>query len=201
MGEGMTMTTDNYARMLAGEFYNGADGELHAMQAPAAAMVERINAIPNSRLAERRVLLAELLGSMHPEAMVQSPFSVEYGKHIHRGDCFVNNDCIFLDGAEIRIGDLTMVGPRVQFLTAGHPVRARDRVSRDPATGAITGVVNLNKPITIGRECWIGAGTIIVAGVTIGDRTTIGAGSVVTKSIPPDVLAVGNPCRVVRQLD
>jgi maltose O-acetyltransferase len=99
----------------------------------------------------------------------------------------------------VRIGDGTAVAPRVQFLTAGHPVDAAERITYDPETGKPNGGMTINKPITVGKNCWIGAGTIILGGVTIGDNTTIGAGSIVTRDIPSDVLAVGNPCRVIRK--
>jgi maltose O-acetyltransferase len=190
-----------YERMLAGEPYRNPDWDLLGRQALAREVLERLNATPMSRLDERKGLLSDLLGSIHKDALVLSPLTVEYGKHIHLGDCFINFDCVFLDGAEIRIGDFTAVGPRVQFITAGHPVRSAERTVRDPATGAFIAAVGINKPITVGEDCWIGAGAIILPGVTIGDRAVIGAGSVVTKSIPANVLAVGNPCRVVRQLD
>lgn len=193
-------TKTGYEKMLAGEPYPNPDWDLITMQATAAERARRLNGMPMERMEERKAILAEALGSIHPDAMVMSPISFEYGKHIHLGDVFINSECMFLDGAEIRIGDLTFVAPRVQFLTAGHPVRAADRIARDPTTGAMA-AISINRPITVGRECWIGAGAIILAGVTIGDRTTIGAGSVVTKDVPSDVLAAGNPCRVIRMLD
>lgn len=87
------------------------------------------------------------------------------------------------------------------FLTAGHPVDPHERERRDPRTGKLIGAQCINKPISIGKHCWIGAGTIIVGGVSIGDGTTIGAGSVVTRDIPAGVLAAGNPCRVIRKAD
>jgi maltose O-acetyltransferase len=112
---------------------------------------------------------------------------------------FINFECVFLDGAHVTIGDGTAVAPRVQFLTAGHPVEAAERIERD-AEGGFVAAWCINKPITIGRDCWIGAGAIILGGVTIGDGTTIGAGSVVTRDVPAGVVAAGNPCRVIRTL-
>lgn len=197
----MSVGKSGYEKMLAGEPYPNPDWDLLAMQAAAREKLDRLNATSMSRLDERKAILKDLFGTIHPDAMVLSPLALEYGKHIHLGDVFINFDCIFLDGAEIRIGDFTAVGPRVQFITAGHPVRAFERTQLDPATGAFVSATNINKPITIGEHCWIGAGAIILPGVTIGDRTTIGAGSVVTKSIPADVLAVGSPCRIVKALD
>ncbi|HEY9009992.1 MAG TPA: sugar O-acetyltransferase [Devosia sp.] len=145
-------------------------------------------------------MLPEMLGSCG-RAIVQSPVMWEYGKHIHIGDAvFINFDCVFLDGADIRIGDGTVIAPRVQFLTAGHPVEPMERITFDPATGKRNGGMATNKPIGIGRDCWIGAGALILGGVTIGDGTTIGAGSVVTRDVPAGVVAAGNPCRVLRHL-
>jgi maltose O-acetyltransferase len=147
---------------------------------------------------QRAAMLKTLLGSIG-RAMVLSPVTWEYGKHIHIGEgVFINFDCVFLDGADIRIGSNTVIAPRVQFLTAGHPVDPTERTRFDPGTGKRLGVNCINKPITIGENCWIGGGVIIVGGVTIGSGTTIGAGSVVTRDIPSGVLAAGNPCRVIR---
>ena len=98
------------------------------------------------------------------------------------------------------IGDGTIVAPRVQFLTAAHPVDPGTRVTRSPATGRRNGAVVINRPITIGKDCWIGAGAIILGGISIGDGTTIGAGSIVTRDVPSDVVAAGNPCRVIRPI-
>ncbi|MEQ1900271.1 MAG: sugar O-acetyltransferase [Devosia sp.] len=197
----MSVEKSGYEKMRAGEPYANPDWDLMAMQAEAGEKLARLNATPMSKMDERKAILKDLLGSVHPDALVLSPLALEYGKHIHLGDVFINFDCIFLDGAEIRIGDFTAVGPRVQFLTAGHPVQAFERTKLDPDTGRFVAAISVNKPITIGEHCWIGAGAIILPGVTIGDRTTIGAGSVVTKSIPADVVAVGSPARVVKQLD
>jgi maltose O-acetyltransferase len=149
-------------------------------------------------MARRAPMLRDMLGSFGASAIV-SPVTWEYGKHIHIGNgCFINFDCIFLDGADITIGDGTALAPRVQLLTAGHPVDPSERITRDVVTGQRNGAMSINKPITIGKDCWIGAGAIVLGGVTIGDGTTIGAASVVTKDIPAGVVAVGNPCRVLR---
>jgi maltose O-acetyltransferase len=190
--------TSGYTKMRAGEFYKGPDFYLIELQMEARRKLDALNAIPSFDMERRGPMLKDQLGSFG-ESFVVSPVTWEYGKHIHLGDgVLINFECIFLDGADIRIGDGTAVAPRVQFLTAGHPVDAAERVTRDPVTGKANGGITVNKPITIGKDCWIGAGTIIVGGVTIGDGTTIGAGSVVTRDIPAGVVAVGNPCRVIR---
>lgn len=193
----MTDTT-GFTRMRAGELYRGPDLYVIELQMAARAKLDALNAIPSFDMERRGPMLKEQLGSFG-DSFVVSPVTWEYGKHIHLGDgVLINFDCIFLDGADIRIGDGTAVAPRVQFLTAGHPVDAAERVTRDPVTGKPNGGMTLNRPINVGKDCWIGAGAIILGGVTIGDGTTIGAGSVVTRDIPAGVLAAGNPCRVIR---
>jgi maltose O-acetyltransferase len=189
------MEATSYDRMRAGEIYVGPDWDLIAMQMEAGQRLAAFNAMTD--LEARNKLLGELLGSFG-RAFVTSPVRWEYGRHIHLGDgVFINFDCVFLDGADIRIGDGTLVGPRAQFLTAGHPVDPAERVRLDEHGQRIGGYC-LNKPITVGRDCWIGAGAVILGGVSIGEGTTIGAGSVVTRDIAAGVLAAGNPCRVIR---
>ena len=130
--------------------------------------------------------------------MVFSPLSFEYGKHIfiERG-VFINFGCTFLDGADVRIGEEAIVAPYVQFITAAHAPHHRDRIATDE-NGVRIGRWGFNKPITVGKRCWIGASAILLPGVTIGDDTVIGAGSVVTKPIPSGVIAAGNPCRIIK---
>jgi maltose O-acetyltransferase len=114
---------------------------------------------------------------------------------------FVNTNCVFLDSAEIRIGANVLIGPGVQLLTVSHPLRAPDRVVPLSATGAQTAPYRTHaRPITIGDQVWLGAGSIVLPGVTIGAGTTIGAFSLVTEDIPPDCLALGQPCRMQREL-
>lgn len=193
----MTDTT-GYMKMRAGETYACPDWYLLELQIKAAEKLAQLNAISSFDMNRRAPMLREQLGSFG-NSLVVSPVTWEYGKHIHIGNgCFINFDCIFLDGADIRIGDGTALAPRVQLLTAGHPVDPSERITRDFVTGQRNGAISINKPITIGKDCWIGAGAIILGGVTIGDGTTIGAGSVVTKDIPAGVVAAGNPCRVIR---
>ena len=124
--------------------------------------------------------------------MIEPPFHCDYGSNIYAGDrMYMNFGCVILDCAEVRIGADLQAGPYVQIYTAHHPLDAAQR----------TAGPELASPITIGNRVWLGGGAIICPGVTIGDDTTIGAGSVVVSDIPARVLAVGNPCRVVRRLD
>lgn len=194
----MTDST-GYQKMVSSQLYAAPDWDLLEMQGAARRKLDQLNAVPNFDMPNRNAMLRDQLGHFG-DSLLLSPVNWEYGKHIHIGDgVFINFECVFLDGAHVTIGDGTAVAPRVQFLTAGHPVEASERISRD-AEGNFTGAWCINKPITIGKDCWIGAGTIILGGVTIGDGTTIGAGSVVTRDIPAGVVAAGNPCRVIRTL-
>lgn len=196
-----TTSKTGYEKMVSGELYEGPDWDLIEMQVEARKKLDRLNAVPSWDMANRTAMFRDQLGSFG-ESFVLSPVTWEYGKHIHIGEgVFINFECVFLDGAEVRIGDGTAIAPRVMFLTAGHPVDPHERERRDPKTGKLIGAQCINKPISIGKHCWIGAGTIIVGGVSIGDGTTIGAGSVVTRDIPAGVLAAGNPCRVIRKAD
>lgn len=193
--------TRQFDRMLAGLPFRAPDAEMMAIQAEAAQRYLRVNATEgDADLTERMKLVREALGAFG-KSFLNPPIRWEYGKHIFIGDsCLINSDCIFLDSAEIRIGNFTLIAPNCSFLAAGHPVLPEERIKIDPQTGKLDHGVVTSEPITIGSHCWIGAGTLIVGGVTIGDGTTVGAGSVVTKSLPPRVLAAGNPAKIIRTL-
>lgn len=139
----------------------------------------------------RRALLHDLLGHCGDGVWIEPPFFCDDGGLIRMGDgVFMNFNCVILDGAEVVIGDGTLLGPAVQIHAVGHPIRAEDRMfDRD----GIPGYRTTAAPVTIGRNCWIGGGAILSPGVQIGDGTTIGAGSVVTRSIPDNVFAAGSP--------
>ena len=179
-------------KMLAGELYIGNDPELVAMRRSARGLLVEYNATTPEQSAARAEILRALLGSCGKDAWIEPPFYCDYGVNIFMGkNVYLNFNCIFLDCAEIHVGDNVKFGPLVQLYTAHHPLDATAR-SAGP---------ELASPIRIGADCWLGGGAIVCPGVTIGAGTTIGAGSVVTRDIPPGVLAVGNPCRVVRKLD
>lgn len=178
-------------KMLSGELYLGSDPELVELRNQARRFMQAYNQTLYDDDPQRRELLEGILGSVGRNVNIQTPFFVDYGIHTHLGDqVFMNFNCHILDCAEVRIGDHTMLATAVQLLTATHPLLAADRV-RGPESA---------RPITIGRNCWLGGGVVVCPGVTIGDNTTIGAGAVVTKDIPANVLAAGNPCRVIRAL-
>jgi maltose O-acetyltransferase len=179
-------------KMLAGQLYVAADPELVAARERARRIVQRYNALDPASLSSRRELLAQLLHSIGAGTVVEPPFYCDYGSQITLGDgVLVNCNCVFLDCNRITIGRQTQLGPSVQLYTATHPLGPVAR----------TAGPELAFPIDIGARVWIGGASVVLPGVTIGDDTVIGAGSVVTKSIPAGVLAVGNPCRVVRDID
>jgi maltose O-acetyltransferase len=189
-------------RMLAGEFYNSRDPELLALAHRARALLAQYNATPSTDGAARHALLTQLLGGVGEGVWIEPPFFCDYGAQIVIGaNTFINIHCVMLDSAAIRIGANTLFGPGVQLLTAFHPLRAGDRLpaDRDPASGK-SRYRTQAAPIAIGNNVWLGAGALVMPGVTIGDDTTIGAASLVTKDIPPGVLAFGQPCRVQREL-
>jgi maltose O-acetyltransferase len=174
-------------RMLAGELYDPNDPELVEMHARAVERCQQLAVLPPRDLDARRAVLRELFGAGGDTAGVQAPFWCDYGVHIELGQrVFFNFNCVVLDVCRVRIGDYTMFGPAVQIYTATHPLDAPARREREFA-----------RPVTIGADVWVGGGAIILPGVTIGSRTVIGAGSVVTRDIPDDVVAAGNPCRVL----
>jgi maltose O-acetyltransferase len=178
--------TSERDKMLAGELYDPMDAELVAARERARALCWKLNAQPTP---EREVLRA-LFGAGGDSVWMQPPFYCDYGSNIELGErVFFNVNCVVLDVCRIRIGDFTQVGPGVQLLTPLHPLDAAARRREE-----------YGKPITIGADVWLGAGALVLPGVTIGDRAVIGAGSVVTRDVPAGVLAVGNPCRVVRTL-
>jgi maltose O-acetyltransferase len=177
-------------KMLAGELYNAQDPQLLAERQRAQRLFQELNATPADQPARAR-LLRELLPHAGAELGLTSPFYCDYGSNITLGDqVYFNFNCTILDVAAVTIGSRTLFGPGVQVYTATHPLDYQER-----ATG-----LEYAKPITIGEDVWVGGGAIICPGVSIGDRAVIGAGSVVTKDIPADTLAAGNPCRVIRVL-
>jgi maltose O-acetyltransferase len=178
-------------RMLAGDLYIADDPELAEQNAAALDLVQAYNATSARQAPRRRRLLEQLLGSVGEGTEIRPPFYVDYGQHITVGArCFANFGLVALDVAPISIGDDVQFGPNVQLLTPTHPVDPGPR--RDKWEAAA--------PITIGDNVWLGGGVIVCPGVSIGENTVVGAGSVVARDLPANVVAVGNPARVVRQL-
>ena len=189
--------------MVDGEAYTSVDLELFTLQARAARKVAAYNAIPSDQREVLRKALHDLVGTAPEVGIVVPPIYVEFGMHIRLGNmCFINTGATFLDSAPITIGDRAAVGPNVQFITATHPMKAEERMIETPGAPLVPfRPVNVAKPITIGDDCWIGAGAIILPGITIGNCAVIGAGAVVTKSLPERVIAVGNPARITGRVD
>lgn len=177
----------------AGELYQAnKDAALQAEWKKAKQYIYEYNLLPPDQEEERRKRMQAFLGKMGEECTIVSPFYCDYGYNIEIGDCFFSNmNLVILDGAKVTIGNNVFIAPNAGIYTAGHPLETLPR--REGLEYAY--------PVTIGNDVWIGAQACILPGVTIGDRSVIGAGSVVTKDIPSDVLAAGNPCRIIRRLD
>jgi maltose O-acetyltransferase len=177
-------------KMLAGELYDPLDAELVAARDRARNLCQDLNVTREADQPERRRILRELLGAGGDDVWIQPPFFCDYGSNIDLGrKCYFNFNCVVLDVCAIRVGDHSLFGPGVHIYTATHPVEYELRRTQE-----------FGKPVTIGSDVWVGGGAIICPGVTIGSRTIIGAGSVVTRNMPDDVFAAGNPCRVIRSL-
>ncbi len=177
-------------KMLAGELYDPLDPELVQARQRARDLCSDLNGTREGDHDTRRRLLVELLGSGGDSVWMQPPFYCDYGSNLHLGQrVFFNFNCVVLDVCEVRVGDFTLFGPAVQIYTATHPMSAALRRTQE-----------FGQPITIGSDVWVGGGAILCPGVRIGSRTVIGAGSVVTRDLPADVFAAGNPCRVIRTL-
>ena len=178
------------AKMLAGEMYDPLDPQLSQERQRCRDLCQSLIATREEEVLKRKSILGELLGR-ETDVWIQPPFFCDYGTNISLGTkVFFNFNCVVLDVMQVTIGNNVLFGPSVQVYTATHPISAAERRTW----------LEFAKPVTFGSDIWVGGGAIICPGVTIGDRTVIGAGSVVTRSIPADVFAAGNPCRVIRSL-
>ncbi|MDB5294520.1 MAG: galactoside O-acetyltransferase [Phycisphaerales bacterium] len=181
----------NRVRMLAGDQYIADDPDLLREGVRAAVLTGRYNASAGDDQPARDCLLRELLGSVGDGTVIRPPFHCDYGYQTHVGArTFANWGLVALDVGRITIGDDVQIGPNVQLLTATHPVEPGPRRAKWEGS----------KPITIGNNVWLGGGVIVCPGVTIGENTVVGAGAVVVRDLPANVVAVGNPARVVREL-
>lgn len=185
--------SDIKKRMHSGELYLSGDEELMKEQMKYQDMLCDYNMTKPSESEKRTAMLQEMLGDCGEDVYIEAPFYANWGgHHCHFGKMvYANYNLTCVDDTHIYIGDYTMIGPNVTIATAGHPILPELREK----------LYQYNMSVKIGRNCWIGAGVTIVPGVTIGDNTVIGAGSVVTKDIPGNVVAVGNPCKVMRQIN
>jgi maltose O-acetyltransferase len=177
-------------KMLAGQLYDPLDADLVRARDRARDLCQDLNATREGDRGVRRRILRELFGAGGDTVWMQPPFFCDYGSNIFLGErVFFNFNCVVLDVCKVTIGDYTLFGPAVQIYTPMHPMNAALRRKEE-----------FGKPITIGSDVWVGGGAIILPGVHIGSRSVIGAGSVVTRDVPDDVFAAGNPCRVVRAI-
>ena len=176
----------------AGVIYQPNDPTIMEEQLGYLDLMDEYNRTPRRLVAERAEMLKKLFAEVGENCYIESPYFANWGgRHVHLGsNIYANAGLKLVDDTHIYIGDCTMLGPNVVIATAGHPI--------DPELRAKG--LQYNLPVRIGRNCWLGAGVIVMPGVTIGDNTVIGAGSIVTKDIPSGVVAVGNPCRVLRKV-
>ncbi|ARS35796.1 sugar O-acetyltransferase [Pontibacter actiniarum] len=189
--------TEKY-KMLRGDHYDSRDPELLEMYHRARKLMRTYNNFDSELSNEREHILAELLGYKGSGVWIEAPFFCDYGENISIGvNTFVNANCMFLDNNKITVGENGLIAPSVQIYTASHPLKASDRIVQSVSG---TRYLTSSKPVAIGNNVCIGGNSVIFPGVTIGDNVTVGAGSVVTKDIPDNTLAFGNPCEVRREL-
>ena len=174
----------------SGDIYQPSDPDIMLEQLAYLDLMDEYNNTPRRLQEERAAMLPKLFAEVGEDCYIESPYFANWGgHHVHLGKgIYANAGLKLVDDTHIYIGDYTMLGPNVVLATAGHPIDPELR-SRG---------LQYNMPVRIGRNCWLGAGVIVMPGVTIGDNVVIGAGSIVTKDIPSNVVAVGNPCRVLR---
>lgn len=175
-----------------GELYDANyDPQLIAERDACKDLCFEYNNLPPSKKEDRQNLIRKILGKTNGSFLIEQPFFCDYGYNIEIGENFyANMNCIILDEAKVKFGNNVFIAPGCGFYTAEHPLNVEQRNKG----------LEYAKPITIGNNVWIGAQCIILAGVTIGDNCVIGAGSVVTRDIPPNVVAVGNPCKVLKNI-
>lgn len=178
-------------KMLAGKLYKAFGEELAGERQYAKELIFDFNGLHPKEIEKRNEIIKKLFGKTGNNFYMEPPFRCDYGYNIFVGDNFYSNyNCTILDCAKVTIGDNVLLAPNVSLFTAGHPVHHELR-----NTG-----LEYAFPITIGNNVWIGGGVIVTPGITIGSNVVIGTGSVVTKDIPDNVIAVGNPCKVLREI-
>ena len=176
----------------SGQIYWPNDDSIMTEQLGYLDLMDAYNRTPRRLQKERQEMLKNLFAEVGENCYIESPYFANWGgHHVHLGSCvYANAGLKLVDDTHIYIGDYTMLGPNVVLATAGHPIDPELRQRG----------LQYNMPVRIGNNCWLGAGVIVMPGVTIGDNAVIGAGSIVTKDIPANVVAVGNPCRVLRPI-
>ena len=178
-------------KMLAGKPYRAHDLELEEERYRARLLIHQYNQLAPGETTLQQKIIRGLVGTCGEQFVIEAPFRCDYGYNIHLGENFYSNfNLVILDCAEVRIGNNALIGPDVGIYTAGHPVHPELRNKE----------YEFAFPVKIGNSVWIGGHVVINPGVTIGDNVVIGSGSVVTKDIPSGVIAMGNPCRVMREI-
>ena len=191
-------------KCMTGENFNGGDPELVSMTLRTKRLLAKLNSTDYGDAKERDRIIREIFGSAGSNVCVDIDFHCEYGKNIHVGDdVIINMNCTFVDNNRIDIGSKVMIASDVKIYTATHSTSFMDYAGDSEATDFQKnfGRTLYAKPIRIEDGAWIGGGSVILPGVTIGARSVIGAGSVVTRDIPADCVAVGNPCRVIKMVN
>ncbi len=179
-------------KLHTGELYLPDDDEIMEHQLKCLDRLYDFNMTRPTELEKRTAMLKEMFAEIGDNCYIEPPFHANFGgAHVHFGNnVYANFNLTCVDDTHIYVGDYTMLGPNVIIATAGHPILPELREQ----------AYQYNVPVHIGKNCWLGAGVIVLPGITIGDNSVIGAGSVVTKDIPPNTVAVGNPCKVLRNI-
>ena len=179
-------------KLHSGELYLPNDDSIFYEQLDCLEMLYDFNATRPHELKKREEMLREMFAELGENCYIEPPLHSNWGgRHTHFGNnVYANFNLTLVDDTHIYVGDGTMLGPNVVLATAGHPILPELRAEQ----------YQYNMPVRIGKNCWLGAGVIVLPGVSIGDNTVVGAGSVVTKDLPANVVAVGNPCRVLREI-
>lgn len=178
-------------KMISGQLYNSTDEKLSQQRIKAKKLCRKYNNLEPDNYEERKSILKELLGKTKENFWIEPNFWCDYGYNIEIGENFYSNhNLVILDPAKVTFGDNVFIAPNCGFYTAGHPIDAELRNQ----------LLEFAYPITVGNNVWFGGNVVVLPGVTIADNVVIGAGSVVTKDIPANVVAVGNPCKVLREI-
>lgn len=188
----MSMTEKE--KMLKGMLYDASDKELREIFHRAKDILKIFNNTNTRDLEKRTECLRSLFAFTGDNVYIEPPFYCDYGENIHIGNnVYFNTNCNILDSNKVQIGNNIIFGPSVQIYAAMHPLQGKERIQEG-------NIIHESKPVILGNDIWIGGGTIICPGVEIGDNVVIGAGSIITKDIPSNSVAVGNPCKVIKKL-
>ncbi|WP_297278353.1 sugar O-acetyltransferase [uncultured Brachyspira sp.] len=178
-------------KMINGFEYFSGDKDLEEMRNKAKDLCFDYNFLKSNQQKEKEDIIRKLFGKIGKNFGINAPFYCDYGFNIEAGDnLYINHNCVILDCAKVKFGNNVFIAPNCGFYTAGHPLDIERR----------NNCIEYAYPITIGNDIWIGANTIVIPGVTIGNGSVIGAGSVVVKDIPNNVIAFGNPCKIIREI-